>query len=74
MEYSIDELGILAFHTRIEEKQTLEHAVTVGEVKEIVDRAIRHANKKTLGHFFDILLAKRYDEEDMIVLGEKDFS
>ena len=73
MEYSIDELGILAFHTRIEERQTLEHAVTVGEVKEIVDKAIRHANKKTLGHFFDILLAKRYDEEDMIVLGEKDF-
>ena len=74
LEYSIDELGILALHTRIEAMQTLDHAVTVLEVKQIVDDAIRHASKKTLGHFMDILLAKRYDEEDMIVLNEKDFA
>ena len=43
------------------------------EVKNIVDQAIRHANRKTMWHFFDILLAKRYDEEDMIILSEKDF-
>ncbi|MCM1057046.1 MAG: hypothetical protein NC517_05500 [Firmicutes bacterium] len=73
MEYSIDELGVLALHTRIEERQTLDHAVTVMEVKDIVDDAIRHANRKTLGHFFDILFARRYDEEDMIILTEKDF-
>ena len=73
MEYSIDELGVLALHTRIEELQTIDHAVTVVEVKEIVDEAIRHANRKTLGHFFDILFAKRYDDEDMIILTEKDF-
>ncbi len=72
-EYSIDELGVLALHTRIEELQTIDHAVTVMEVREIVDEAIRHATRKTLGHFVDILLAKRYDEEDMIVLTEKDF-
>lgn len=74
IEYSIDDLGILALHTRIEELQTLDHAVTVMEVKDIVDEAVRHANRKTLGHFVDVLLAKRYDEEDMIVLTEKDFA
>ena len=73
MEFSIDELGILALHTRIEELQTIDHVVTVIEVKKIVDDAIRHAKRKTLGHFLDILLAKRYDDEDMIILTEKDF-
>ncbi|MDE7271421.1 MAG: hypothetical protein K2N81_13240 [Acetatifactor sp.] len=73
-EYSIDELGVLALHNRIEQRQTLDHAVTTSEVKEIVDGAIRHANRKTPRHFFDILLAKRYDEEDMIVVTEKDFA
>lgn len=72
-EYSIDELGILALHTRIAERQTSDHTVTPAEVKEMVDQAIYHANRKTLGHFIDILIAKRYDEEDMIILREKDF-
>jgi hypothetical protein len=73
-EYSIDELGILALHTRIEELQTIAHAVTVIEVKKIVDEAIQHANKKTPRHFFDVLFAKRYDAEDMIILTERDFA
>ena len=73
MEYSIDDLGILAFHTRIEELQTSDHAVSVAEAKEIVDEAIEHANRKTPKHFFDILLGKRYDDEDMIILTERDF-
>lgn len=73
MEYSIDELGVLALHTRIAGMQTLSHAVTVVDVKQIVDEAIWHANRKTLKHFFDILFARRYDEEDMIILTEKDF-
>ena len=72
-EYSIDELGVLALHTRIEDMQTIDHVVTVVDVKEIVDEAIAHANKKTLTHFFDVLFAKRYDDEDMIILTEKDF-
>lgn len=72
-EYSIDELGVLALHTRIEDMQTIDHVVTVVDVKEIVDEAIAHANKKTLKHFFDVLFAKRYDDEDMIILTEKDF-
>lgn len=72
-EYAIDDLGILALHTRIEEMQTLEHSVTAREVEEIIEDAIRHVNRKTPGHFIDVLLAKRYDEEDMIILSEKDF-
>ena len=73
LEYSIDELGVLALHTRIEDMQTIDHVVTVVDVKEIVDEAIEHANRKTLKHFFDVLFAKRYDDEDMIILTEKDF-
>lgn len=73
MEYSIDELGVLALHTRIAEMQTSDHVVTIRDVKGIMDEAIRHANRKSMGHFVDILLAKRYDEEDMIILRENDF-
>ncbi|MCH5263570.1 MAG: hypothetical protein J1F42_11695 [Lachnospiraceae bacterium] len=73
MEYSIDEFGILALHTRIADRQTSDHEVSMAEVRELVDEAIHYANKKTPKHFMDILLAKRYDEEDMIILREKDF-
>lgn len=73
MEYAIDDLGVLALHTRIADMQTSDHEVTVAEVEEIVEEAIYFANRKTPGHFFDILLKKRYDEEDMIILREKDF-
>ena len=73
MEYSIDEFGILALHTRIADMQTSDHEVNTADVRELVDEAIYHANKKTPGHFMDILLAKRYDEDDMIILREKDF-
>ena len=72
-EYSIDDLGILALHTRIDEMQTSDHVVTVLEVKALVDNAIHHANRKNVKHFMDILFARRYDDEDMIILGEKDF-
>lgn len=73
MEYSIDELGILALHTRIADMQTSDHEVTVAEVRELVDDAIYFAGKKNLKHFCDVLFGKRYDEEDMIILREKDF-
>ena len=72
-EYSIDELGMLALQTQIEDRQTSDHIVTVAEVRELVDGAIANANRKSLGHFFDVILGKRYDEEDMIILREKDF-
>lgn len=72
-EYAIDELGVLALHTRIADMQTSDHEVTLAEIEELVDEAIYYADKKTPKHFFDVLLGKRYDEEDMIVLRENDF-
>ena len=74
MEYFIDDLGVLALHTKIESRQTSDHVVSTAEVKEIVDDAIAHVNRKTIGHFLDIVLAKRYDKDDMIILTEKDFA
>lgn len=73
LEYAIDDMGMLALHTRISDMQTSEHIVTVAEVREIVDAAIARANKKNIGHLFDVMLGKRYDDDDMIVLREKDF-
>ena len=72
-EYSIDNLGVLALHTRIAENQRHDHAVTVAQVREFVDNAIGRAKRPSLRHFFDVLFGKRYDEEDMIILREKDF-
>jgi len=72
-EYSIDDLGILALYTRIADLQTGNHNVTLAEVRDIVDEGIWSANRKNLKHFFDILSGKRYDDEDMIILREKDF-
>ena len=73
MGYSIDALGMLALQTLIVDRQTSEHIVTVAEVREIVDEAIVRVNRKTLGHFLDVIMRKRYDEERMIILREKDF-
>ncbi len=72
-EYTIDDLGVLALHTRIADMQTSDHEVTLAEIEELVDEAIYYADKKTPKHFFDVLFGKRYDEEDMIILREKDF-
>ncbi len=73
LEYAIDELGMLALQTKIEDRQTSDHIVTVAEVRELVDDAIAHADRKNMKHFFDLILGNRYDEEDMIILREKDF-
>ena len=72
-EFTVDELGRLALHTRIEDMQTSDHVVTISDVKEIVDEAIESAERKSVRHFMDILLGKRYDEDDMIILRERDF-
>ncbi len=72
-EYGIDEMGVLALHTRIADMQTAEHSVTTSDVRKLVKAAIQHADRKTPKHFFDVLIGKRYDEEDMIVLREEDF-
>ena len=73
LEYAIDDMGMLALYTRIADLQTNDHHVSVDEVKEIVDQAIANANKKSVGHLMDVIFAKRYDTEDMIILREKDF-
>ena len=73
LEYAIDDLGMLALQTKIEDRQTSDHIVTVTEVRELVDEAIYHVNRKNLGHLFDLVLGKRYDDNDMIILREKDF-
>ncbi len=72
-EHTIDEYALLALHTRIAEMQTSTHQVSVGEVRDLVDDAIYYADKKNPAHLFDIILHKRYDDEDMIILREKDF-
>ncbi|MBR5361426.1 MAG: hypothetical protein IK123_11100, partial [Lachnospiraceae bacterium] len=72
-EFTIDDMGILALHTRIDEMQTSDHIVTVSDVRDLVDEAIEHATKFSPKHFTEILLGKRYDEEDMIILKERDF-
>ncbi len=72
-EYTIDDMGVLALYTRIDEMQTADHFVTVDEVEDIVDQAIRHADRRTPQHFIDLIVGKRYDDNDLIVLREKDF-
>ncbi len=72
-EYSIDDMGVLAIYTRISDLQTGDHSVTLSEVRDIMDEAIWSADKKNLKHFFDILSAHRYDDEDMVILRERDF-
>ena len=67
-EYSIDNLGVLALHSRIESMQTIDHDVTIEDVEKLVNEAIKKVSKKTVGHFFDVVFNKRYDEEDMIVV------
>ena len=73
LEYSIDDMGTLALYNKIGDMQTIDHVVTVDEVIDIVDNAIRHVDRKNMSHFMDVLLAKRYDDDDYIVLREKDF-
>ena len=73
LEYSIDELGILALYTRIANMQSGNHVVTKDEVRDIIDEAIWKSKKSKIKNFVDVLFARRYDNEDMIVLKERDF-
>lgn len=73
LEYSIDELGTLALYTRIANMQSGNHVVTKDEVRDIIDEAIWKSKKSKLKNFVDVLFARRYDNEDMIVLKERDF-
>ena len=72
-EYSIDEMGLLALRTRIDEMIADDDAPTMNDAQHVIDEAVEHANQKNFKHFMDILMRKRYDEEDMIILREEDF-
>ena len=72
-EYSIDEMGLLALRTRIDEMIANDDAPTMRDAQQIIDEAINHADAKNFKHFMDVLLRRRYDDEDMIVLKEEDF-
>ena len=72
-EYSIEMMGTLALRTRIEQMIANDDSPSMDDAKGIIDEAIEHANRKNFKHFMDILLHKRYDDEDMIVLKEEDF-
>ena len=71
--YRIDEMGILALYSRIDILQKEDHAVTVTEVKEIMDHAIEKAQRVNIKHFFKRLFGKHTDNADRIILTEQDF-
>ncbi|MCR4897249.1 MAG: tetratricopeptide repeat protein [Lachnospiraceae bacterium] len=70
---SISEMGVLALATAIHSLQTNDHAVTVSEVVEMIDGAIAHAKRKSPGNLFGGMTKKRYDEDGLLILKEKDF-
>lgn len=72
--YGIDAMAILALYTRISSIQKLDQATTLVEVKEIVDEAIDHVERGGLKKMFGILTSKRYDENNYVILREKDFA
>ena len=69
----VDAFAEMALQRRIENLQTYDHEVTLAEVRELVDEAIYYAGRKTPAHLLDLMLGKRYDAEDMIIIREKDF-
>ena len=71
--YRIDEMGILALYSRIDMMQKEDHAVTVAEVKEIMDEAIAHSQKANMKHFVKRVFGKSTDDTDRIILKEDDF-
>jgi len=71
--YKIDEMGILALYSRIDILQKEDHAVTVTEVKEIIDHAIEKAQRVNIKHFFKRLFGKHTDNADRVILTEQDF-
>ena len=72
--YRIDEMGILALYSRIDSLQRDDHAVTVAEVKEIMDEAIQHSQKASAKKLMKRVFGKNTDDADRIILSEKDFN
>ena len=73
MECVIDEMGVLALYNRINNIQKLDKATTLTEVREIVDEAIEKAEGGGLKKAFGVLFSKKYNENDFLILREKDF-
>ena len=72
--YRIDEMGILALYSKIDSLQREDHAVTVAEVKEIMDSAIQHSQKASAKKLVKRVFGRNTDEADRILLSEKDFN
>ena len=72
--YRIDEMGILALYSRIDSLQREDHAVTVAEVKEVMDEAIQHSQKASAKKLVKRVFGKNTDDSDRILLSEKDFN
>ena len=73
MGYTIDEMGVLALYNSISNIEHADRETTLTEVKEIVDKAVAHSEKGGLKKAFSIITSRRYDEDDYIILREKDF-
>lgn len=71
--YTIDEMGVLALYNSISNIEHSDRETTLTEVKEIVDKAVAHSEKGGLKKAFSIITSRRYDEDDYIILREKDF-
>ena len=71
--YKLDEMGILALYSRIDVMQREDHAVSVAEVKEIMDEAISHSQKANVKHLARRVFGKGTDDSDRIILKEEDF-
>lgn len=71
--YTIDEMGVLALYNSISNIEHADRETTLTEVKEIVDKAVAHSEKGGLKKAFSIITSRRYDEDDYIILREKDF-
>ena len=74
LDYSLDEFAQMALGSRIASMQTPKHHVTMKEVRDIIDEAISYRSRKTPKVLIDVITRKRYDEEDRIILREKDFT
>ena len=72
--YRIDEMGILALYSKIDARQREDHAVTVAEVKVMMDEAIDHSQRSSAGKLVKRVLGKNTDDADRIILSEKDFT
>ena len=71
--YTIDEMGVLALYNSISNIEHADRETTLTEVKEIVDKAVAHSEKGGLKKAVSIITSRRYDEDDYIILREKDF-